>query len=276
MLQVVHSDAPSYPSEHALHLEIKSPSPSIFDQTPLDLVDLALATLQSAGVEPVEWRSLLYRRMGVPVLLKNFHLVLPDGDLDAASHILSDLGLPLSPHTKLLTLSEGDFHAKGVHHRLTRFTSPASAQHLVLYPASFASLVLSALHAPRGCIISPSILEVPDPRCKALHVPLSPTVYAALLRTMQRYPRQCATRSTLNSELSELVGYHLLHLTDGFVSAEDDEQWEELGVDRRLTAAATEVRSWTWEECEEWFGDALEAVVLGTGEIDYLPWKSPH
>ncbi|KAH9946611.1 hypothetical protein B0H21DRAFT_399582 [Amylocystis lapponica] len=273
MLQVVHSDALSYPSEHTLHLEIK-PLPSIFDQAPLDLVDLALATLQSAGVEPVEWRSLLYRRMGVPVLLKNFHVVLPDGDLDAASHILADLGLSLSPHTKLLSLSEGDFHTKGAHHRLTRFTSPASAQHLILYPASFASLVLSALHAPRGCIFSLSILDVPDPRCKALHVPSPPTVYAALFRTMHHYPRQCATRSTLNSELSELVGYHLLYLADGFVAAEDDAEWEGLGMDRRLTAAATQVRSWIWEEGEEWYGDALEAVVLGTGEIDYLPWKS--
>lgn len=46
--------------------------------SPEELVDRALKTLQDAGVQLIEWRSLLYRRMGVPVVLKvnSFRLLL--------------------------------------------------------------------------------------------------------------------------------------------------------------------------------------------------------
>ena len=41
---------------------------ALFDHDPMELVDMALHQLQSGGVQPVEWRSRLYRRMGVPVI----------------------------------------------------------------------------------------------------------------------------------------------------------------------------------------------------------------
>ena len=43
---------------------------NIHDTVPEELVDKALNTLQEAGIKLVEWRSLLYRRMGVPVIIR--------------------------------------------------------------------------------------------------------------------------------------------------------------------------------------------------------------
>jgi hypothetical protein len=41
---------------------------ALFDHEPMELVDMALRRLQNSGIQPVEWRSRLYRRMGVPVI----------------------------------------------------------------------------------------------------------------------------------------------------------------------------------------------------------------
>lgn len=50
---------PSSPSASAIHAS-----------SPEQLVDKALYALEKAGVQLIEWKSLLYRRMGVPVILK--------------------------------------------------------------------------------------------------------------------------------------------------------------------------------------------------------------
>lgn len=42
---------------------------SLFDQSPEELVDIALQRLQTAGLDPIEWRAPLYRRMGIPKIL---------------------------------------------------------------------------------------------------------------------------------------------------------------------------------------------------------------
>lgn len=48
-----------------------SPSAStVHASSPEQLVDKALHALEKAGVQLIEWKSLLYRRMGVPVILK--------------------------------------------------------------------------------------------------------------------------------------------------------------------------------------------------------------
>jgi hypothetical protein len=76
--------------------------------------------------------------------------------------------------------------------------------------------------------------------------------------------------------LSELIGYNLYDLQDGFIDLFDDELWEELEVDRRIDDAVQIVKGWgcsgEWREGEEWMGDALAAVVKGSGGIDFLPW----
>ena len=42
----------------------------LFLYEPSVVVDMALHRLQRAGVHLIEWRSLLYRRMNVPVVIK--------------------------------------------------------------------------------------------------------------------------------------------------------------------------------------------------------------
>ena len=72
----------------------QSPSASnVYEFSPEDLVDKALRALQEAGVQLIEWKTLLYRRMGVPVILKvrsnDFAL------LFELSHPIYTTGLPL-------------------------------------------------------------------------------------------------------------------------------------------------------------------------------------
>ena len=45
-------------------------SADVYEYSPEELVDKALKTLQDAGIELIEWSSLLYRRMNVPVIVK--------------------------------------------------------------------------------------------------------------------------------------------------------------------------------------------------------------
>lgn len=58
--------------EYAMgHLNIViSPSPPSLMRYPLEYVDLALYHLQQEGIQPVEWRSLLYIRMNVPLIFR--------------------------------------------------------------------------------------------------------------------------------------------------------------------------------------------------------------
>lgn len=94
---------------------------------------------------------------------------------------------------------------------------------------------------------------------------------------MRHYPRFCGTRYILQSDLSELIGYHLLGL-EGYVDPFDDEKWVSLEMDRRLADAVLWVRTWgadgLWREDEEWIGEALAAVVGRTAKIEDLPCKT--
>jgi hypothetical protein len=46
------------------------------------------------------------------------------------------------------------------------------------------------------------------------------------------------------SDLSELIGYNLYDLQDGFINLRDDELWDELEVDRRIDDAVQIVKGW--------------------------------
>ena len=43
--------------------------PQILSNDPAEVVDMALDRLQRAGVQLIEWRALLYRRMNVPIVV---------------------------------------------------------------------------------------------------------------------------------------------------------------------------------------------------------------
>ncbi|THH16508.1 hypothetical protein EW146_g4140 [Bondarzewia mesenterica] len=242
------------------------------DETPEELVDKALDRLQMAGVQLIEWGTLLFRRMGVPVILTHYHYLVPDDELQGASEILSGMGLPLSPPAPILVKSSGDFFSKGHLHRLTRSTSLGLVQYLILLPLSFASYTSSELD------LLPRITSLPSPTSQTILVPQPTAVYASILRAMAAYPRWSPTRQTLESNLSELIGYHLYDLQEGYVDIDDEELCQTLEVDRRVKDAVQVVKSWgwagKWREGEEWMGDAFAAVVEGTGEIEALPWAS--
>jgi hypothetical protein len=46
------------------------------------------------------------------------------------------------------------------------------------------------------------------------------------------------------SDLSELIGYNLYDLQDGFINLCDDKLWDELEVDRRIDDAVQIVKGW--------------------------------
>ena len=194
--------------------------------------------------------------------------------MEAASDILTDLGLPLQPTSTFRTRCDGDFHAKGRFHRITHSTRESSVQHFVLYPLSFSSLAWSEVTKQAPYHIRPSV------RCPNIFVPRPSAIYASLIRIMLNYPRYCSTRTNLESDLSELIGYHFLGLENGYVDSDDDALWEGLEIEQRITDAVLLVRQWSWDrewrEDEEWIGDVLAAVVNGSGgnDIENLPYKS--
>lgn len=201
---------------------------------------------------------------------QSFSYLVRDDHLERASAVLLEIGLPITLPTKLYLSTEGDFRAKGRYHRITHATSVASVQHLTLYPLSFSTLSLSEMEEKPPYHITPSM-------CHSILVPSPPAVYASILRMMLQYPRFCGTMYTLQSDLSELIGYDFLGL-EGYVDPFDDEKWASLEIDRRLADAVHRVRTWgvdgRWREDEEWIGDALAAIVSGTAKIEDLPCKT--
>ncbi|PPR02497.1 hypothetical protein CVT24_002046 [Panaeolus cyanescens] len=266
----IHTPSSSPPKLYKFH----EPAPhfvqkSILDEEPAWVVDIALQALQDSGIEPAEWGALLYRRMGVPITIKDYFYLIPDDNITAASDILTSLGLPLSKPSRLHMLSEGDMAAKGIHHRISRSTLPSSVSHIVLYPLSFSTVLPSELERRPPLHISSSY------RCPTIMVPRRTATYASLIRMMSRYSQHCATRTLLSSDLSELVGYDLLSLEGGYVDPEDSAEWERLDIDGRIQRAVALVRQWSWEEewreGEQWIGDALAWIVEGTADIANLP-----
>jgi len=192
----------------------------------------------------------------------------PDDQLSLASDALCSLGLPHSTPSDWFLKSEGDFLSKGNFFRITRWTTPSSVQYIILYPLTYSSLYLSDLES------KPPLHKVPSFRCSSIYVPSQQSVYASILRLMSEYHPDCATMTSLRSDLSELTGYDLLELEGGYVDPEDDEEWDALGISERLWTASLIVKSWRqWHEGEEWMGDALTAVVLGLGRIENLPYS---
>lgn len=51
---------------------------------------------------------------------QSFSYLVRDDNLERASAILLEIGLPITPPTKLYLSTEGDFRAKGRYHRITR------------------------------------------------------------------------------------------------------------------------------------------------------------
>jgi hypothetical protein len=63
------STSPNF-SHFPQRLFLNASTKTILDHEPPEVVDIALQKLQKAGVELIEWRALLCRRMNVPVILK--------------------------------------------------------------------------------------------------------------------------------------------------------------------------------------------------------------
>ncbi|KAF8345524.1 hypothetical protein F5887DRAFT_167063 [Amanita rubescens] len=122
---------------HEPDAPIKQENDDILRREPAEVVDMALGRLQKAGIVLLEWHSLLYHRMNVPVLIKDYSYVVPDEQLDQASVLLSSMGLPLSPPSTLLLLTEGDFQAKRRFHRTTLWTvrtPPGTLSAIIFHP----------------------------------------------------------------------------------------------------------------------------------------------
>ncbi|KAI1791233.1 hypothetical protein LXA43DRAFT_889599 [Ganoderma leucocontextum] len=236
---------------------------------PEELVDKALKALQDAGVELIEWLSPLHSRMNVPVIIKNFHYLVPDEQLDIASKLLAESeGLPRSQPPPLLVDTGGDFYTKS---RMYRYTSLSCAQHLVLYPASFAA------YSPLDLSPAPRTTSLAKPLCKTVLVPSQPAVYASLLRTMREYSRFDSARICMETQLSQLIDYNLYGLDCGYVDTDDDELCEELELDRRVADATRLVEEWrrtgALRDDDGCIGDALVKVVSGRRTVEEIPWR---
>ncbi|KAI0245813.1 hypothetical protein BJV78DRAFT_1382097 [Lactifluus subvellereus] len=232
------------------------------DLLPEEILDITLDKMQSAGIKPVEWRTLLYRRMNVPRIVSNYSFLVPDEDLNRASDLLEDIGLPRSTPSKFSLTVGGDMQAKGRFHCLKRSAIAALDQYIVLYPLSFATLSLSELS------------EKPTQyselyRCSHILVPHPSAVYASLMRMMLRYPPHSTIWSILQADIAELVLYHLMGYTLETLPSEDDDDGDAESEDehRRIDVAISTIREWGLRkertEWEEWMGFALSSSVRG-------------
>ncbi|OSC97832.1 hypothetical protein PYCCODRAFT_1454694 [Trametes coccinea BRFM310] len=243
---------------------------NIYEYSPEELVDKALRALQGAGIQPIEWLSLLHRRMNVPVIIKDYHYLVPDDQLNLAQKILEEgQGLPRSRPPPLLLKTGGDFYAKAIMYRVSRYTSVALAQHFVLYPASIAS------YTPDELEFEPRYTNTSETLCKTILVPKPPAVYASVLRMMRSYTRYAPTRIMLESQLSELIGYHLYGLEGGYVDTDDDDLCEELEVDERVEGAVRTVEEWRTSgqlrDEDGWIADTLADIVSGRRTVEDVP-----
>ncbi|KAI0329299.1 hypothetical protein GY45DRAFT_1325243 [Cubamyces sp. BRFM 1775] len=252
-----------------------SPSASnVYEFSPEELVDKALKALQEAGIQLIEWKTLLYRRMGVPVILKDFHYLVPDEQLPLASKVLEeDQGLPRSIPPSLLLSTGGEIYSKATLYRVTRYTSPARAQHLVLYPSSFPSF------APSELELQPRITSDPSPLCTEVLVPTPPAVYASIIRMMQSWTHYDATRMTLESDLSELIGSRMNGLCRRVRGHGGRGAVQRPPGRLEVGNAARVVEEWRdthqFREEERWIADALVHVVSGEWSVEDIPWADP-
>ncbi|KAK0449197.1 hypothetical protein EV421DRAFT_1780524 [Armillaria borealis] len=212
---------------------------SPFSLPPETLVDFVLLLLnETAGIILTEWRTLLYRRMNVPLVPCHFSYIVPDNRLQQASEILTSMGLPLS------------------------LPDPLYARFILLYPSSFCHFSPSELESVDQPLFGSDKLSVP------LNVPTVSATYASLVRTAAVYKRSDPARKTLLSELAQLALYNLYDgdYGKGFEDEDEDEDDE-----REIQQAVAVVRGWTWNAGEEWIGDAL-AEVVATSAYGNLPW----
>lgn len=61
---------PLYPQKYSQDVKDSNDSSILEHHHPTELVDMVLEALEKARIGAVEWRSLLYRRMNVPTLVK--------------------------------------------------------------------------------------------------------------------------------------------------------------------------------------------------------------
>jgi hypothetical protein len=144
-------------------------------------------SLLSSG--SVKWCKLL-TYIFADQIMQHWAYLVPDSLLEAASNILSDIGLPLTPAPKLLVESEGDFYAKARLHRITRSQlhqcPPSNTFNYSLFPSPLFPIQNWRLHAYTTSTI-PGHSEaqrypLPNPTCRVcLHYPH----YASLPPTLR-------------------------------------------------------------------------------------------
>ncbi|KAF4571679.1 hypothetical protein EYR36_009022 [Pleurotus pulmonarius] len=229
--------------------------------SPEALVEQATQKLLSAGIQLIEFRYQLYRRMGVPAVVLHPCYLVEDEQLDEASDIVAGLGLPLTPPLLMNANTEGKFVTLSRLHRITASTAPGSQRFLQLLPASFAGL------APSDLIPSPSSSKM------VVRIPRESAVYACLIRIIALSPRHDPTRVQALSDLAMLTMHHLYGM-EGYNEEEDNLDPDE---DPDVQGALARVRDWTWNRewrvGEEWIGDLLYGYVEGTYLDAYLPWS---
>ncbi|THU96259.1 hypothetical protein K435DRAFT_778626 [Dendrothele bispora CBS 962.96] len=263
--------------EHPLSLYVKSTEYALDDlpaKSPEELVYLAVKKLTSINVELINFRSTLYRRMNVPLIISNYTYLVPDEFLFKASCALLELGLPIGQPASFVLRTEGDFMKLGKIHRITRSTTPGEVRYLILLPSSFASFAPEELHkipvCPPKALLDHGPVYISSPRPSA--------VYAFLFRALARYPRAAPTRHDLLSDLAELIRYDMYKLM-GYNEEGDDEDSDDYDPqdDPVIQDALERVREWSrvgeWRKGEEWIGDCLGAVVEGKGRVGLVPWK---
>ena len=130
------------PLDHFINMyPSQADTANIYESSPEELVDRALKTLQDAGIQLIEWQSLLHRRMNVPVVIR-----VSFGPLSSSNSFLLHC-----PYRTSITLS-----------RMNNWTRRASSL-----------LITSDSHDPVRRPFSSELAEISTRKraCSALHSP---------------------------------------------------------------------------------------------------------
>lgn len=207
---------------------------------------------------------ILGKRKYVNLVLRiwqQFDFLVDDHFLEAACHFAKEQGFyPIESNPILLSI-HGECEAMARHYEIGRdFT-----QRVNLFPGSFAGFCADELYKVPlnlgdACAMPVSVFTT-KPACLA----------ASFVRRISQVHFTDPTSFHLKNDLCLVLSYCLFDMSyegDYMILGEESQE----DIDRQINRGLDLYRRWEgWRTDEMWIADALEAIIQGKGDYNYLP-----
>ncbi|MCJ1351077.1 MAG: hypothetical protein MMC33_001059 [Icmadophila ericetorum] len=214
-----------------------------------------VAGLAAKGIIVIEWGSLLYSRYDVPLVYTEFSFLVDDDFIEAACLLTEEQGFPPTESIPILIRCHGKYETIARH--FGRFR-----QRVNLFPRFFAGF-----RANEMCLAP---LNLSDAYPSVLIAKPAPIV-ASLVRLISQVHFTDPMSSILRHDLCMMISYSLFDMSyEGSYIVLDEESEDDVEQQRRQTVK----RNQTWEGWrgdEVWIADAVQAIIQGNGNYDFLP-----